>query len=78
MIFTNPFLVKQTLVVIGTDCTGRCKYIYHAMSTATVPMFSIETNLFYTVNSFVFSFFFVFFLGGGNFVDFGNNFNLQN
>ena len=54
--------------MIGTDCTGSCKYNYHTMRTATVPMFSIETNLFYTVNSFVFIFFFVFFGGGGGYI----------
>ena len=30
-------LVRTTLVVIGTDCTGRCKSNYHKITTTTVP-----------------------------------------
>jgi len=26
-----------TLVVIGTDCTGSCKFNYHAITTMTAP-----------------------------------------
>jgi hypothetical protein len=27
------------LVVIGTDCTGSCKFNYHTMTTMLAPMF---------------------------------------
>jgi hypothetical protein len=28
---------SRLLVVIGTDCTGGCKFNYHAITTTTVP-----------------------------------------
>jgi len=29
---------RTTLVVIGTDCRGSCKYNYHMITTMTAPM----------------------------------------
>ena len=30
------------LVVIGTDCTGSCKFNYHTTTTTTAPQISTE------------------------------------
>jgi len=33
-----------TLVVIGTDCTGRCKSSYHTIKTTTAPKNVVDTD----------------------------------
>jgi O-acetyl-ADP-ribose deacetylase (regulator of RNase III) len=42
----NAGLELITLVVIGTDCTGICKFNYHAIMTTTIPLIREETGFF--------------------------------
>jgi len=38
MLYTSPERdSNSTLVVIGTDCTGSCKFNYHTITTTTAP-----------------------------------------
>jgi hypothetical protein len=42
----------ELLVVIGTDCIGRCKSNYHTITTPTVPsLIRIHTGLAYITQS---------------------------
>ena len=34
---------RTTLLVIGTDCTGSCKFIYHTITTMTAPLRHVDS-----------------------------------
>jgi hypothetical protein len=44
--YTSPWVgfKLKTLVVIGTDCTGRCKFNYHNITTTTAPQIESVNN----------------------------------